>query len=168
MKAQDTIRFLDYQQLNKLFEAASKDELVYHVMCEMLYSTGITIDELLALNTEDIDFLGEVVHVRERNGKKERTTLVGSSCLILLVQYIEKQKECTRKLFESISVEEFSAKLAEFSKATGIIDLPVSPEILRDTFSVHMIKNGTDVGSLKVLLGTEDDDYIEKVVQTAG
>ncbi|KPJ54929.1 hypothetical protein AMJ47_02560 [Parcubacteria bacterium DG_72] len=162
MKAQNTIRFLEYPQLKELFNAASKDKLIYHVMCEMLYSSGITMDELLALNIDDIDFLGEVICVRKDENK--RHVPIGSSCLMLLEQHM---RGCTGKLFEDIPAEEFSAKLTEFSKATGIIDLPVSPQILRDSFSVHMVCNGIDPQSLKELLGTEDDDYIKKVVQTA-
>ena len=33
-------------------------------MLETLYSTGLRVSELVALNMDDIDFLGEIVHVR--------------------------------------------------------------------------------------------------------
>ena len=76
-------RFLEYEEVKKLLDTpplthwlGARDRAIL----ETLYSTGIRVSELVALNMDDIDFLGEVVHIRGK-GKKERITPIGSSAL---------------------------------------------------------------------------------------
>lgn len=55
---------------------------------ETLYSTGIRVSELVALNMDDVDFLGEILHIRGK-GKKERITPISSSALQAIQHYME-------------------------------------------------------------------------------
>lgn len=175
MENQETLPFLSYAEVKSLFDVASKDKSVYHAIVKLLYSSGITTKELTTLNTDDIDFLGEVIHIRkgEHNGKK-RITPISSECLAVLISYMEeraKRDPKTRLLFldeenESIAAEEISAKLAEYSETAGIDPL-VSSRVLRNSFSVHMIRNGCDPESIKDILGEEDDQQIARLVQAA-
>jgi integrase/recombinase XerC len=69
-------RFLEYEEVKRLLETPPVETWLGardRGILETLYSTGIRVSELVALNMDDIDFLGEVVHVRGK-GKKERIT----------------------------------------------------------------------------------------------
>ncbi|MHC4175642.1 MAG: site-specific integrase, partial [Planctomycetota bacterium] len=76
-------RFLEYAEVQKLLETPPVNSWLGardRAILETLYSTGIRVSELVALNMDDIDFLGEVVHIRGK-GKKERISPIGSSAL---------------------------------------------------------------------------------------
>jgi integrase/recombinase XerC len=74
-------RFLEYDQVKRLLETPPMDTWLGardRAIMETLYSTGMRVSELVGLNMDDIDFLGEVVHIRGK-GKKERMTPRSSS-----------------------------------------------------------------------------------------
>ncbi|GAI03985.1 unnamed protein product, partial [marine sediment metagenome] len=84
-------RFLDYEEVKKLLDTPPQDNWLGardRAILETLYSTGIRVSELVALNMDDVDFLGEVVHIRGK-GKKERITPIGSSALQVIQYYME-------------------------------------------------------------------------------
>ena len=92
-------KFLEYEQVQKLLNTpgtgswlATRDRAIL----ETLYSTGMRVSEIVSLNMDDIDFLGEVVHVRGK-GKKERLTPIGSSALQAIQQYIECRSKRSRR-----------------------------------------------------------------------
>ena len=74
-------RFLEYEEVKRLLETPPMDNWLGardRAILETLYSTGIRVSELVALNMDDVDFLGEVVHIRGK-GKKERIAPISSS-----------------------------------------------------------------------------------------
>jgi len=84
-------RFLEYEEVKKLLDTPPQDNWLGardRAILETLYSTGIRVSELVALNMDDIDFLGEIVHIRGK-GKKERIAPIGSSALQVIQHYME-------------------------------------------------------------------------------
>ena len=58
---------------------------------EFIYSTGVRIDELVKLNSGDIDYVNEEIKVLGK-GSKERIVPVGGIALQILKQYIRELK----------------------------------------------------------------------------
>ncbi|MHC4413410.1 MAG: tyrosine-type recombinase/integrase, partial [Planctomycetota bacterium] len=84
-------RFLEYEEVKRLLDAPPSNNWLGardRAILETLYSTGLRVSELVALNMDDVDFLGEVVHIRGK-GKKERVTPIGSSALQAIQHYME-------------------------------------------------------------------------------
>lgn len=84
-------KFLRYRDVKKLLETPLTDNLLGardRAILETLYSTGMRVSELVALNTGDIDFLGKVVHIRSK-GKKERIVPISSSVLRVIQHYMK-------------------------------------------------------------------------------
>jgi len=60
-------RFLEYEEIKRLLETPPIETWLGardRAILETLYSTGIRVSELVGLNMDDIDFLGEVIHIR--------------------------------------------------------------------------------------------------------
>src|SRR4030042_4682988 len=84
-------KFLEYADVKRLLETPPMDSWLGardRAIMETLYSTGVRVSELVALNMEDVDFLGEVIHVRGK-GKKERIAPIGASALQTIQHYME-------------------------------------------------------------------------------
>jgi len=160
-------KFLEYEQVQRLLNTPDTGNWLGardRAILETLYSTGIRVSELVALNMDDVDFLGEVVHVRGK-GKKERISPIGSSALQAIQHYIEfKNKRAqttgnfdTKVLFVNkhgsrLSARSVRRKMDKYLAIAGI-DRSVSPHTLRHSFATHMLNNGADLRSVQELLG---------------
>jgi len=160
-------RFLEYEEVKRLLETPPMDSWLGardRAILETLYSTGIRVSELVALNMDDVDFLGEVVHVRGK-GKKERIAPIGSSALQVIQHYMEfRNKRAqsnsnfdSRVLFVNkhgrrLSTRSVRRKMDKYLKMAGL-DPSISPHTLRHSFATHMLNNGADLRSVQELLG---------------
>ena len=160
-------RILDYEEVKKLLDTPSLDNWLGsrdRAILETLYSTGIRVSELVALNMDDIDFMGEVVHVRGK-GKKERIVPVGSSALQVIQHYMEYRNKRAQndvnfdskvlfvnKFGKRLSTRSVRRKMDKYLKMAGL-DSELSPHTLRHSFATHMLNNGTDLRSVQKLLG---------------
>jgi integrase/recombinase XerC len=159
--------FLEYEEVKKLLETPPVDNWLGardRAILETLYSTGIRVSELVALNMDDIDFLGEVVHIRGK-GKKERIAPIGTSALQVIQHYMEfrSKRAQNNSNFDSkvlfvnkhgrrLSTRSVRRKMDKYLKMAGL-DPSISPHTLRHSFATHMLNNGADLRSVQELLG---------------
>lgn len=131
---------------------------------EVLYSTGVRVSELVGLNMDDVDFLGEVIHIRGK-GKKERICPIGSSAMQSIQNYIEfrNRRLANDSAFDSkvlfankhgkrLSTRSVRRKMDKYLLIAGL-DPAISPHTLRHSFATHMLNNGADLRSVQELLG---------------
>jgi integrase/recombinase XerC len=160
-------RFLEYEEVKRLLETPPTETWLGardRAILETLYSTGIRVSELVALNMDDIDFLGEVVHIRGK-GKKERITPISSSALQAIQHYMEfrNKRAQNNANFDSkvlfvnkhghrLSTRSVRRKMDKYLKMAGL-DPAISPHTLRHSFATHMLNNGADLRSVQELLG---------------
>jgi len=160
-------RFLEYEEVKRLLETPPMDNWLGardRAILETLYSTGIRVSELVALNMEDVDFLGEVVRVRGK-GKKERIAPISSSALQIIQHYMEfrNKRAQSNTNFDSkvlfvnkhggrLSTRSVRRKMDKYLKMAGL-DPAISPHTLRHSFATHMLNNGADLRSVQELLG---------------
>jgi len=160
-------RFLEYDQVKRLLETPPSDTWLGardRAILETLYSTGIRVSELVALNMDDIDFLGEVIHVRGK-GKKERIAPISSSALQTIQHYMEYRNRRAQSnsnfdnkvLFvnkhgKRLSTRSVRRKMDKYLRMAGL-DPAISPHTLRHSFATHMLNNGADLRSVQELLG---------------
>jgi integrase/recombinase XerC len=160
-------RFLEYEEVKRLLETPPMDSWLGardRAIMETLYSTGIRVSELVALNMDDIDFLGEVIHVRGK-GKKERIVPISSSVLQVVQHYMEfrNKRAQSNSNFDSkvlfvnkhgrrLSTRSVRRKMDKYLKMAGL-DPAISPHTLRHSFATHMLNNGADLRSVQELLG---------------
>jgi integrase/recombinase XerC len=160
-------RFLEYEEVKRLLETPPVEMWLGardRAILETLYSTGVRVSELVALNMDDIDFLGEVVHVRGK-GKKERITPISSSALQAIQHYMEfrNKRAQSNSHFDSkvlfvnkhgqrLSTRSVRRKMDKYLKMAGL-DPAISPHTLRHSFATHMLNNGADLRSVQELLG---------------
>jgi integrase/recombinase XerC len=160
-------KFLEYEQVKTLLETPPTDTWLGardRAIMETLYSTGVRVSEVVGLNIEDVDFLGEVLHIRGK-GKKERLTPIGSSAIQAVQRYMEfrNRRAQSNGNFDSkvlfvnkhgkrLSTRSVRRKMDKYLKMAGL-DPAISPHTLRHSFATHMLNNGADLRSVQELLG---------------
>lgn len=138
-------------------EKGSRDK----AMLELLYATGMKVSEINALNLEDIDFRMPCVYIRSRNNI--RRAPVNELSLYCIRNYLKKYRDNAKDndpLFincngDRLTRQGFWKVLKSYAKESKI-DKNITPQILRNSFAVHLLDNGADIKSLQEILGHSD------------
>ena len=163
-KARRLPKFLTIQQMETLLDAPvkdmPKDKLAAwrdKAILETFYSAGLRIHELVQLNDDDMNVLGEVVRVRGK-GKKERLAALGGPAMESLQKYLELRGRSARgPLFVNrfggrLTARSVQRMLKKYLVAAGL-DPSLTPHKLRHSFATHLLDAGADLRSVQELLG---------------
>jgi site-specific recombinase XerD len=128
---------------------------------ETIYSCGLRISELCALNAEDMDWGERLVRVRGK-GKKERLVPIGEPALAAIRNYwstLEQPPSGNAPVFASqlrkpapLSPRILQRRLKQHLAAAGL-DPHLTPHKLRHSYATHLLDAGADLRSVQELLG---------------
>lgn len=152
-------QFLSEKEATELMESPGIDKIPEkrdRAILETLYSTGIRVSELVSLNVEQVDFIGNIIKVRGK-GKKERLVPVGNQALERIRDYLNSRKDKGVVLFlnkngtrlTARSVCNITHKYIQLTSAHR----QISPHVLRHSFATHLLNRGADLRSVQELLG---------------
>jgi site-specific recombinase XerD len=140
------------------------DEQTYRrdqAILELIYSCGLRIAELTALNVEDLDWQEQVIRVRGK-GRKERLLPVGQPALDAIQAYWSGLKtlpgpeapvfHAARGKVRRVSSRVIQARLKEYLVLAGL-DPHLTPHKLRHSYATHLLDAGADLRSVQELLG---------------
>lgn len=154
---------------------------------EVLWSTGLRVNELLSLEPGDIRFEEGLLLVRHGKGDKQRLIPIGASALQWLRTYItdarpvitrEALAECPWRP-DNISPMLFLSKdangLKERSLCTRLhryqrkarIRKRITVHVFRHTLATEMLKAGADLRHIQEMLGHESIDTTQRYLQVA-
>jgi integrase/recombinase XerC len=158
---------LEYQQIVALLAAPDAANLLGSrdkAILETIYSAGLRIGELVALDLEDLDEFSAAVRVRGK-GRKERIVPLGGKALEAIHAYLGlRQRESLTAAHGALFVNRHGRRLTDRSIRRKLdkylqmagIDAPASPHTLRHSFATHMLNAGADLRSVQELLGHEN------------
>ena len=157
--------FVSEEKLNALlnnntftneFESV-RDKLIL----ELLFGTGIRLNELLQLKTNDVYLSEKTLKVL---GKRNKERIIPLLPVIVdeIKDYLEQRNTLetivdTENLFlmlKGVKLNEtFVYRIINDYFSTVSEKVKKSPHILRHTFATHLLNNGADINSVKELLG---------------
>jgi integrase/recombinase XerC len=158
--------YLSVDEIFRLLDSIQTDTLSglrNRAIFETLYSSGIRVSELAAMDVADVDFAAAVVRVFGK-GHKQRIVPVGQKALAAITAYrMQLQKQTGAEAAQSgpLFLNRFQKRLTPRSiarilkalvDAVGLLT-PVSPHALRHTFATHMLDAGADLRAVQELLG---------------
>ena len=155
-------KLLDIEQIEALLGAPNTETILGardRAILETIYSAGLRISELVALNIEDLDEFSGAVRVQGK-GKKERISPLGSLAVDAIRRYLDKRERPRRgALFVNargrrLTDRSIRRNLDKYLAIAGI-GQDISPHSLRHSFATHMLNAGADLRSLQELLGHE-------------
>jgi len=152
---------LNIDQTTILVEAPDEEEkhlLRNRAVLELLYSCGIRVSELTALNVGDLDLATGMVRVMGKGGK-ERIVPVGSKAVSAVNHYLFERGNPSENLPLFLNtrgsrikrrcvariIKLYAGKISSFRN--------ISPHTLRHTFATHMLEGGADLRAIQELLG---------------
>lgn len=134
---------------------------------ELLFSTGLRISELIALNRDSVNLERKEFMVRGK-GQKDRPVFVSDSAALAVADYLSERKDSLPALFLNNSKNQPLAGTSgdyrrltprsveriinKYVRAAGITK-HVTPHTLRHSFATDLLMNGADLRSVQSLLG---------------
>ena len=152
-------------ELNRLIAGPTGESLVSlrdRAMMELLFSTGLSVSELCALN-RDLDLSREEFSVRGK-GEKVRVVFLSATAKRAVKAYLDKRGDIYDALFVPVSRNAASAKdprmtarsvermVKQYATKAGITR-KVTPHVIRHSFATDLLQNGADLRSVQALLG---------------
>jgi site-specific recombinase XerD len=153
------------QELARLMAAptgTSLQALRDRAIMEMLFSTGLRVSELVALD-RDLDLTRDQLSVRGK-GDKVRVVFISAEAKKAVKAYTDKRGDIEEALFISTG-KGFSKKdggrltsrsveriIKRYATKAGITK-KVTPHVIRHSFATDLLENGADLRSVQALLG---------------
>lgn len=139
---------------------------------ELLYSSGLRVGELVALNLEGIDFDQGLVRVLGK-GNKERLVPVGRKALVALQDYLATRTETdsSQPLFLNQRGGRLTPRSVQRHLKTRLLKAGIlkdaTPHALRHTFATHLLDSGADLRAIQELLGHSSLSTTQKYTQVS-
>lgn len=131
-----------------------------NVILELLFSTGIRIGELVALNVSDVDLDKQQIQITGRATRGRLVSVSSQDVADALAQYLEQRSErnlTTPALFVGRSGTRLTIYSIEniFKKHVRLAEIKrhVTPHSLRHTMAALLVSSGTDIREVQEILG---------------
>lgn len=160
--------YLSVDEIFRLLERPEREKplgLRDLAILEVLYSCGLRVSELEALDISGIDFENRLVKVSGK-GNKERIVPIGHKALRAVQTYLEATSFLRKKagsdrrdgpLFinfrgDRLATRSIGKIIKRYARESGLTP-DISPHSIRHTFATHLLDGGADLRSVQELLG---------------
>ncbi len=161
------INYLTIDEIDKLLEIpddslkGKRDKAIL----EAMYATGLRANETIEANLNDVNLRIGFITFHGNHGKARIVPIGRPSREALEIYIYDVRKELIKNeeekaLFVNIQGERLTRQglwkiLKSYGEKAGI-EKNMTPNILRNSFAIHMLQNGADLKSIQELLGHED------------
>ena len=170
-KTDETISFLDVNDIKKMLkvpDVTKESGLRDRAIMELLFSSGMRISELTALDADQMSFLQDNDTKRTYElsivgkGKHIRTIFISPRAAKWLREYLKRRRDVYKPLFINIRSKEPEHKrltpryiqmmISRVARFAGV-SKKVTPHTLRHTYATDLLGHGADLRSVQELLG---------------
>jgi integrase/recombinase XerC/integrase/recombinase XerD len=131
-----------------------------NVILELLFSTGIRIGELVALDVKDVDLQSRTIHITGRATRGREVTITANELGDSLQTYLDIRAEReleTQALFVGRAGTRLTIYSIEniFKKHVRLAEIKrhITPHALRHTMAAMLVSSGTDIREVQEILG---------------
>ena len=162
---------LDVDQMSQLLEIAPENDqnsdlaVRDRAMMELMYSSGLRLDELVNCDIENVDLINNEIQVIGK-GSKERILPIGRAAIEAIEAWLPIRQSYVStelggqyegplflsKRKQRISHRQVRTRMKEWG-AKQHIDSHIHPHKLRHSFASHMLESSQDLRAVQELLG---------------
>ena len=164
------IKSLSEEELKRLFDSVdTSDEMGLRdaAILDVLFSTGLRVSELAALNKDKVNLkIGEFGVIGK--GGKARVVFLSTNAINALKRYLERRSDPFTPLFirysgpkesddltdekKRLSVRSIERMIEKYRKKANIL-FRIGPHMLRHSYATDLLSHGADLRSVQEMLG---------------
>lgn len=167
------VTFLHYDEVQRMLDEidlSTESGLRDRAIIELLYSGGLRVSELIALNRDSINLQRREFMVRGK-GQKDRPIFIDEATADRVGDYLDartdslpalflnnsknQQEAGTSGDFRRLTARSIDRIVTKYARLAGITKT-VTPHTLRHSFATDLLMNGADLRSVQSLLGHAD------------
>lgn len=157
------------EELEILWTTCRKDLLVYAIVATMFF-TGIRHTEVITCPLTGLSIKDGEITLRGKGGKI-RTVLITTECADILTNYLEWRGKVVREGVTTLFVTKYGKPLTYNQLSYIFVRLKkvipgIHPHKLRHTFASYMIRTGSDIKTVQILLGHRRIDTTGRYLHT--
>lgn len=163
------VSFLTAEEVNRLLESidtTTEGGKRDYAIVALLFSSGLRVSELAALNRSDVNLERGEFSVRGK-GQKDRPVYLSKGAIAAAQAYLKTRRDSLKPLFihysgskddaeegayVRLSVRSIQRLVAAYGEQAGLAK-HVTPHTLRHSFATDLLGNGADLRSVQSLLG---------------
>lgn len=172
-----TIKFLTEDEVKKLIaspDVKTMRGLRDRAILELLFSTGLRVSELVALNRDSVNFDTKEFGIIGKGGRA-RVVFLSDTAVRWLSQYFHKRSDSYHPVFirysgpkiktkaqqivdgfsheqVRLSVRSIERLVDKYRKQAGIV-FRIGPHVMRHSFATDLLSHGADIRSVQEMLG---------------
>ena len=163
------VTFLNEEEMQRLLsepDTSRENGIRDRAILELLYSSGLRVSELVALNKDHINLKRREFMVRGK-GQKDRPIFISEEAAEWIQKYLDKRTDNSTPLFIRVGGSKKSDQTGNYKRLTARsiqrmvaryallagITKHVSPHTLRHSFATDLLMNGADLRSVQAMLG---------------
>lgn len=153
---------LDVDQMSQLLEIEPEDDLAIRdrAMMELMYSSGLRLDELVSCDLNNVDFINQEIWVLGK-GSKERVLPIGRTAIEWLEKWLELRPAYLGQEPQALFLSKQKRRISHRQVRTRMkqwglkqdIDTSINPHKLRHSFASHVLESSQDLRAVQELLG---------------
>jgi site-specific recombinase XerD len=167
------VTFLSVEEIGRLCAAIPDDDSTISLrdkaIVELLFSSGLRVSELTALDRDHINTKRREFMVRGK-GQKDRPIFISQKAAHIIEEYLAKRADTLPALFLNVSrnntggtsgnyrrlsTRSVQRMVSRYAKLAGITK-HVTPHTMRHSYATDLLMNGADIRSVQTMLGHSD------------
>jgi site-specific recombinase XerD len=146
----DITNYLEQAQVDLISEYAAAANTRDYLIIQLLWRTGIRVDELLHIRPADLEHHTNMVRIVKAKGNKQRRVPLAASTLAQLQAYIEANNIAEEEPLFPITQQWVRAILNKYG---ALIGRNIHPHTFRHSFAINSVRHGVDIRRLQQVLG---------------
>jgi integrase/recombinase XerD len=162
-------KYLSYDELEAVREAAAGN-LLRETLVETLYSSGVRVSELVALDRRDLNLTQKRATVREGKGGKSRVVPLSTRATRLLRRLLDEREDNDPWVFRSnfnrrMSVSSVQWHIAKLGEQAELM-FQLTPHQLRHSLATHLLNAGMPLDQIQLILGHSNIQTTQRYART--
>jgi integrase/recombinase XerD len=142
--------YLEIEQVNEILRAAQNSSTRDYLLLRFMWRTGVRVSEVINVTPKDVEFKNRVVNIRKAKGGRQRRVPLDEESLKMLSDYILVSNTLEDQPIFPIKRDRVFKIVKKYGNIVGV---KIHPHTLRHSFAIHMVRSGTDLRRLQLMLG---------------
>ena len=142
--------YLEKEQVDEILHAAETCSTRDYLLLRFMWRTGVRVSEAINVTPKDIEFKNGVVNIRKAKGGRQRRVPLDQETLKILSDYVLALNIPEDRPVFSIKRTQVFNLVKKYGNMTGV---KIHPHTLRHSFAIHLVRSGTDLRRVQLMLG---------------